>query len=107
MNIWIEDISRAKTPLQFIVAISRPFRRLALFSLFLATVGASANAILPLFYKNIVDAITALSEGGSYNSIGIWMLGYLGVFILQMAGWRLSAYYIAHWSTGVRATGRH
>lgn len=104
---WIEDIRHAKTPLRFIVEVSKPYKITALFILSFVAVASGINAIEPIIYKNIVDAITKLGNGGSYKSVSFWAGMYLLAMLSGMVFWRVIHHMGAFWIGGVRLTGRY
>lgn len=104
---WIEDISHAKTPLRFILEVSKPYTWSAVGALFLIMISASLTAIEPVIYKNIVDAITKLGIEASYRNVWLWAGAYLGIMLSTATLWRFAVYVGVDWTMGVRATGRY
>lgn len=104
---WSVDIRNAKSPLKFIIEVSKPYKAYAFSILLFVTLGSAIGAIEPIIYKNIVDAITEVGSTGSYREIFIWA----GVYILAMSGGmlfgRLNNYLAAFWIGGVRLSGRY
>jgi len=107
MSPWIDDISNAKTPLRFVLQVSKPYRILAVSVLSMVAIAAALDSIFPLIYKAIVDSIAALSLGGTFSDVVFWALVFIGVMIAQLAAWRIINYLAAFWIGGARLTGRY
>jgi ATP-binding cassette subfamily B protein len=106
--IWVTDIAAAKTPLRFILAISKPYKWWAGSAMLLVGLGDLLNAITPIFYRNIVDSITSVTAGTqTYYAVYFWVLAYCAIFAAGAFTWRISEFPSAHWSAGVRVTGRY
>ena len=103
---WIENIEDAKTPLSFMVEVSKPYKLKAFLALFVTTIGAGIGALEPIIYKNIVDTITLLRSSGSYREVILWTVVYVGAVVVGMICWRLQNYFASFWIGGVRLTGR-
>lgn len=103
---WVEDISHAKTPLKFLVAVSKPYRWYALSALFFVTLSSGITALEPILYKYIVDAIAIVERGGSYHGVILWVGIYMAAMVIGMALWRTVNYLAAFWVLGVRVTAR-
>lgn len=108
MSIWVEDIGRAKDPLRFIAAISRPYRWSVAGTFVFSAVAAAAGAASPLLYKHIVDALTeAGKNGGSFTPVYVWALVYVALFVASVIFWRICYVFGKRWAVGVRLTGRY
>ncbi len=106
MSMWIDDISKAKTPLRFFFAVSRPYVKYAIIaSLFV--IGASLlNVFNSYIFKQIVDYLTA--EGApNTGAVWMWAIIYIVAFTVQAGLWRLSGFAGMRWTVGMRATATH
>lgn len=104
---WVQDIRPGTGPIKFILLSSRPYVPFVVGAVLVAALASVAGAVGPLIYKHIVDAIIALSFGGSYADIRLWIFVYLGLVSARILLWRGAIYASAHWSLGVRSTGRY
>jgi ABC-type multidrug transport system fused ATPase/permease subunit len=107
MSIWIGTVKSNTSPLNFMLAISRPYlfvaSTAALCSVF-ATALETAGAYI---FKKIVDVIT-LGGVAQVNEAWHWAIIYVVFFLfLPLVLWRSSGFAGMRWVTGVRATASH
>ena len=100
--MWVDGIVRAKSPLKFILAVSKPYRWLAIFSALGSAIATLLETAGSYVLKEIVDI---LSTGGTAADAWRWALIYLTVFLfLPLVLWRVSGFTGLRWAVGVRAT---
>lgn len=107
MSMWIQDIAQAKRPVQFILTVSRPFRGVMVGALLFGALASGTNALLPLAYKFLVDAIANVVPTDNHEELIFWVVVYVLVLAGHMLLWRLAAVCVAYWSTGLRASARY
>lgn len=107
MSLWGEDITRMKRPVPFILATSRPYRIWVAGAFVLGGTAAGVYALLPLVYKNLIDAVISASSIGVHSTTVFWVVVYLCVISAHLVLWRLASLCIVFWSTGMRATARY
>ena len=74
----------------------------------LAIVGAGTlSASVPVIFKLITNAATALSHGGSYDDLFFPAGLYIVVMFFDELLWRVSGFFGSYWATGARLTARH
>jgi ATP-binding cassette subfamily B protein len=108
MSPWFDSIADAKTPLKFILTVSKPYTRWALATLSLGAVANALSSFTPVIYKHIVDSITALTSGkGSHSELYVWLFAYVGLYAGGIVLWRVVSFLGSRWSVGVRQTARY
>lgn len=104
---WIDTISKDTTPLRLILELSKPYKWVALLSLFFGALASGLNALVPLVYKHLVDTITQVAQNTApFSNIWFWCLIYVGAIFGNAIFWRLVGLTGGVWVTGIRATGR-
>jgi ABC-type multidrug transport system fused ATPase/permease subunit len=105
---WKADIRHAKTPLRFILAVSKPYKYWAIATLILGAIANGIASFTPVIYKLIVDSITQLAaNSGSYEALYFWLFAYVGISVAGLILWRAVNFTGSKWSLGVRVTGRY
>ncbi len=100
-----------KTPIAFIVYISKKYKGLAVGTLLSVFVARLLESSLPYVLKLLVDAITSSSENNSFVSSEvlnyIWILAGLYVLVLglEWSFWRISGFLGVKWHSHSRAYG--
>src|SRR5689334_3677116 len=90
LSQWSVDIAHAKSPLRFILTISRPYKRWAIATLVLGAFANGVGSLIPIIYKHIVDSITALTaHAGSYTTLYLWLFAYVGIHVFSVMAWRV------------------
>lgn len=103
---WVEGIESGTKPLRFVWLTSRPYPLFMVATIVAVLTVSIVNAIGPLIYKYVVDAVVALPSGGSYSDVRTWVLAYLASIVAGIVLWRFVVYTSSHWGMGVRATAR-
>lgn len=102
MSMWVENISKDISPLQFFFAVSKPYAKYAILSS-LFVVAASSSTMFSIFiFKKIVDALATGPSNAS--AVWFWAISYILLTVFQVACWRLSGFMGMRWSVGMRAT---
>jgi ATP-binding cassette subfamily B protein len=108
MSPWVEEVSKANTPVKFILAVSQPYKWWALATLLLGALVNSLSSLTPIIYKHIVDTLTALGQGkGVFGDLYIWLFAYIGIYAGGIFFWRIVSFFGSRWSIGVRQTSRY
>lgn len=102
--MWVADISRARTPLSFVLNVSRPYIRWAIISSIFVVCGAIMGTASVFALKKIIDLLTT---GGiaQINYIWMWVAVYIAMdSVGSPLFWRLSGLAGMKWSLGAKAT---
>jgi ATP-binding cassette subfamily B protein len=101
---WDADLTRAKTPLRFILAVSGNYKVYMWGAIFCAASAAFLSTFTSFMFKQIIDAVT-IGGRGQISVVWFWAGMYvLTVVFLQNTFWRTSGLIGMRWSVGVRAT---
>lgn len=105
--MWVDDISKAKTPLRFITAVSKPYVFVAIISIACSVGGTFFETAAPYIFKKIVDTIT-IGGVAQIDTAWHWAMIYVVFFMfLPLLLWRLSGFAGMRWAVGVRATANN
>ncbi len=107
MSIWVNSIAKEKSPLPFLIAISKPYYPVAIVAALCSVVATALETGGSYMFKRMVDVI---SVGGVAHADEAWSLGliYIAFFLfLPLLLWRISGFAGMRWVTGVRATASH
>ena len=100
--MWVDSIVKAKSPLQFILRVSKPYQWLAIVAALCSIGGTILETAGSYVFKKIVDV---LSNGGTPADAWHWALIYLAFFLfLPLLLWRASGFAGMRWAVGVRAS---
>ncbi len=91
------------TPVRFIRHASRRVRVWMMVAVTAVVTGELLASSLVVLLRFLIDAITAVGEGGTYERV--WLLGiaYPSVFLLMSLVWRASGFAGMRWVTGAAA----
>ena len=100
--MWVDSIVEAKSPLKFILAVSKPYQWLAISAAAFSVVATILETAGSYMFKKIVDVLTM---GGTAHDAWFWATIYLVFFLLlPLVLWRASGFAGMRWAVGVRAS---
>ncbi|MBC7836961.1 ABC transporter ATP-binding protein [Acetobacteraceae bacterium] len=107
MSMWVSDIQRAKTPMRFLLATSRPYLMFAVWATFASATASFIETFSSYIFKKIVDSIALGPEAGISHAWW-WVSIYLIFFLLlPLFLWRFSGFMGMRWAVGIRASATY
>jgi len=106
-NPWRTNVPLTTSPFRFLLFVSKPHARAALLAMLAVVFAGSLTAAISYTFKTIVNAATALPEGGSYMALVYAALLYIFINLGANLLWRASGFAGMRWATGARATARY
>jgi ATP-binding cassette, subfamily B, bacterial len=105
--MWIDSIVEAKSPLRFMLAVSKPYVLVASFAALCSVLAAFLESAGAYIFKKIIDVIT-IGGVARADEAWNWAIIYIVFFLfLPLLLWRLSGFAGMRWAVGVRATANH
>ena len=97
-----------KTPIRFLLHISRPHKWWALGAITAASCGQMLMSVNPYFIKKIVDGFTSsIAFEAQLDLLAFWGTIYVFAIAVAFLSWRVSGFIGLEWLTRMNATGYH
>ena len=94
-----------KTPLRFLLYVSKPHWKWAVAGVFFATIAQALTSSVPYVYKLIIDTAQAVAAGqGEIRSVWLYGAFYIAVVVCISVCWRFSGFISMRWIAGVAET---
>jgi ATP-binding cassette subfamily B protein len=102
--VWSEGQLAVKTPLNFLLLMTRPYKWYAASAAFVVICASLLDTSGSYILRNIINSVS-LSATHDISGVWSWTAIYIIFFMIgPIAFWRMSAFVGMRWSVGIRAT---
>lgn len=100
--MWIDEL-KVKTPLRFVLAVSKPYAFFAWGTLLTVVIAEIAGTLAPYALKRIIDGLALPT--GAFEAIVFWSVAYVLLeAVVSPFFYRVSGFLGMRWQVGMRAT---